>query len=493
MGGAFTAVADDLGAVEYNPAGLAQINHINVAALATVSRTSKIGKMGEKTTNWTVVPSYGGAAIKVGPLALGVSRKVAESKNIYQKFNTTQNNIFAPDGWRMRYDTLSDKIDTSGLDTYVLTGALKIGRLSVGANYNAIDGEIEREFSGRVTTPIQRPWWYPAGYNMNDQFQATNTVGLKGYTMDFGALMNMGPLRLGVAAKNAIGKVDVTQKLYWKDNFDMGGSSNWFVYNPLQTKKTLTKFAPTYVAGAALVFFAYIGFDSISTHSEEAIRPQRDVPIGIIASLAFCTVIYIIVSGLLTGIVPYTELGVSSPVSHALQLLGYKWASALVATGVIAGLTTVMLVLYYGLTRIILAMSRDGLLSPFLSKVNQNTQTPVRVIVITGIIMSLAAGLFPLGALAELVNIGTLAAFVLVCLGVIVMRIRHPNLPRPFRNPFGHLFPILGMISCAGLMAFLPAQTWLRFLVWLSIGLIVYFTYSIRHSKLAEQGRGNAD
>ena len=276
MGGAFTAVADDLGAVEYNPAGLAQINHINVAALATVSRTSKIGKMGEKTTNWTVVPSYGGAAIKVGPLALGVSRKVAESKNIYQKFNTTQNNIFAPDGWRMRYDTLSDKIDTSGLDTYVLTGALKIGRLSVGANYNAIDGEIEREFSGRVTTPIQRPWWYPAGYNMNDQFQATNTVGLKGYTMDFGALMNMGPLRLGVAAKNAIGKVDVTQKLYWKDNFDMGGSSNWFVYNPLQTKKTLTKFAPTYVAGAALVFgkILMVDLDYITVNLEDTRKSQ---------------------------------------------------------------------------------------------------------------------------------------------------------------------------------------------------------------------------
>ena len=276
MGGAFTAVADDLGAVEYNPAGLAQINHINVAALATVSRTSKIGKMGEKTTNWTVVPSYGGAAIKVGPLALGVSRKVAESKNIYQKFNTTQNNIFAPDGWRMRYDTLSDKIDTSGLDTYVLTGALKIGRLSVGANYNAIDGEIEREFSGRVTTPIQRPWWYPAGYNMNDQFQATNTVGLKGYTMDFGALMNMGPLRLGVAAKNAIGKVDVTQKLYWKDNFDMGGSSNWFVYSPLQTKKTLTKFAPTYVAGAALVFgkILMVDLDYITVNLEDTRKSQ---------------------------------------------------------------------------------------------------------------------------------------------------------------------------------------------------------------------------
>lgn len=276
MGGAFTAVANDLGAVEYNPAGLAQIDHINVAALATVSRTSKIGPNGDKKTEWTVVPSYGGAAVKVGPLALGVSRKVAESKNIFQKFATLQRNIYAPDGWRMEYHTLSDKMDASGLNTYVLTGALKIGRLSVGANYNAIDGEIEREFSGRRTTPIKRPWWYPNGYNMNDQFQATNTVGLKGYTMDFGALMNMGPLRLGVAAKNAMGKVDVTQKLYWKDNFDMGVPNTWFVYNPVLTKKTLTKFAPTYSAGAALVLgkILMVDLDYITVNLEDTKKAQ---------------------------------------------------------------------------------------------------------------------------------------------------------------------------------------------------------------------------
>lgn len=237
-------------------------------------------------------------------------------------------------------------------------------------------------------------------------------------------------------------------------------------------------------AGAAMVFFAYIGFDAVSTAAEEAKNPQRDVPIGIIASLSFCTVIYIVVSGLLTGIAPYKELNVSSPVAHALHMLGFKWASALVATGVIAGLTTVMLVLYYGLTRVLFAMSRDGLLSPFFAEVHSRTKTPVRVIVLCGALISIVAGLIPLGELAELVNIGTLAAFVLVCLGVIVLRIRQPHLKRPFKNPLNPLFPILGMLSCGTLMAFLPAITWLRFAVWLLIGLIIYFAYSYHHSKL---------
>lgn len=264
--------------------------------------------------------------------------------------------------------------------------------------------------------------------------------------------------------------------------------ANWSPFMPYGWFETLPDGKTTGVlAGASMVFFAYVGFDAVSTAAEEAKNPQRDVPIAIISALGICTVIYIIVSGLLTGIVPYSSLNVSSPVAHSLQLLGYNWASALVSTGVIAGLTTVMLVLYYGLTRIIFAMSRDGLLSPFFAEVNPKTQTPVRVIVMTGIIMAIGAGLFPLGALAELVNIGTLAAFVLVCFGVIVLRIRQPNLHRPFKTPLNPLFPILGMLSCGALMAFLPHSTWLRFIVWITIGLIIYFTYSIRHSKLAQK------
>ncbi|MBI3441496.1 MAG: amino acid permease [Proteobacteria bacterium] len=238
------------------------------------------------------------------------------------------------------------------------------------------------------------------------------------------------------------------------------------------------------LAGASLVFFAYVGFDAVSTAVEEAENPQRDAPIGILVSLAFCTVIYIVVSGLLTGIVPYTKLNVSSPVAHALELIGVNWASALVATGVITGLTTVMLVLYYGLTRIILAMASDGLLPKFFSKVDQKRHTPVRNTVICGVIMAIMAGALPLGILAELVNIGTLVAFVLVCGGVIVLRKTQPQMKRPFKMPFGLVLPVLGVLSCAALIVFLPLTTHLRFVVWLAVGLVIYFLYSRKHSKL---------
>ncbi len=239
------------------------------------------------------------------------------------------------------------------------------------------------------------------------------------------------------------------------------------------------------LAGASLVFFAYVGFDAVSTAVEEARDPQRDVPTGILASLVICTIIYIVVSGLLTGIVAYDQLNVPSPVAHALQLIGYNWASALVATGVIFGLTTVMLVLYYGLTRIIVAVSRDGLLPGYFSAISPTTHTPVRTTVITGVIMALAAGFTPLGVLAELVNIGTLAAFVMVCAGVIVLRQTHPDMPRPFKMPFGIVLPVLGVISCGALIAFLPLVTHLRFLLWLLVGLVIYFGYSMRNSRLA--------
>lgn len=240
-------------------------------------------------------------------------------------------------------------------------------------------------------------------------------------------------------------------------------------------------------AGASVVFFAYVGFDAVSTATAEANKPQRDIPIGILASLIFCTLIYIIVSGVLTGMVSYKELNVSSPVAFGLERVGVSWASALVATGVIAGLTTVMLVLYYALTRILTAMSRDGLVSPFFATVNSKTKTPVKNTVICGLIMAVMAGFIPLNALAELVNIGTLTAFVLVCIGVIVLRYTHPDLPRPFKMPYGIVLSSLGVISCAALIIPLPWQTHLRFVLWLAVGLVIYFLYGIRKSKLRQQ------
>ncbi len=262
-------------------------------------------------------------------------------------------------------------------------------------------------------------------------------------------------------------------------------TANWHPFMPFGWFETLDNGKNIGVlAGASLVFFAYFGFDAVSTAAEEAKNPQRDLPIGLLASLAFCTIIYIIVSAVLTGVVPYTELNTTSPVAYALTKLGYTWASTLVATGVLAGLITVLLVLLYGLTRILFAMSRDGLISPIFSKVNPDRQTPTRIILMCGLAVSLVAGFFPLGELAETVNIGTLAAFVMVCIGVIVLRIRQPDLPRPFKNPWNPLIPVLGILSCSALMFFLPASTWHRFGLWILVGTIFYFIYSIRHSKL---------
>jgi APA family basic amino acid/polyamine antiporter len=236
--------------------------------------------------------------------------------------------------------------------------------------------------------------------------------------------------------------------------------------------------------GAALVFFAYIGFDAVSTAAEETINPQKSLPIGIVVSVLVCSVIYIIVAGLLTSIVPYTTLNVGSPVAQALLSLGHGVAAGIVAVGAIAGLTTVMLVMYYGLTRIFFAIARDGLLPPFFSKISRATHTPVPVIVASGIIICLISGFIPLQEIAELVNIGTLAAFTFVCAGVIVLRIAQPDLPRPFKLPFNPLIPLLGIVFCVYLMLHLPAMTWWRFLVWLAIGFAIYFGYGKKFSVL---------
>ena len=260
---------------------------------------------------------------------------------------------------------------------------------------------------------------------------------------------------------------------------------NWSPFLPYGWFDTLPSGKTVGVlAGASIVFFAYIGFDAVSTAAEEAINPQRDLPIGIIGSLIFCTLIYISVSALLTGMLPYTNLNVSSPVAFALQKIGLNSASAIVATGVIAGLTTVMLVLYYALTRIILAMSRDGLLPIKLSNINPRTRTPIKLIIICGLLMSLIAGFVSLGTLAEIVNIGTLSAFTVVCFGVIALRNHGKKNSLTFRNKWHPLVPLMGISACILLMTFLPLATWVRFFSWLLVGILIYFIYSYKNSKL---------
>lgn len=232
--------------------------------------------------------------------------------------------------------------------------------------------------------------------------------------------------------------------------------------------------------GAALVFYAYIGFDALSTAVEETIEPQKSIPFGIIASLIICTLIYVVVAGLLTGIVSYTTLNVNSPVADALLNIGYRGMAGLIAAGAIAGLTTVMLVMFYGLTRICLAMSRDGLLPSSIAKIHTPTKTPVRIILITGVMITLIAGFMPLDRAAELVNIGTLIAFTFVCGGIVVLRITHPDLPRPFKLPLNPYIPVLGVISCMYLALNLSSVAWWRFLIWTVVGMLIYFVYGRR-------------
>jgi len=252
--------------------------------------------------------------------------------------------------------------------------------------------------------------------------------------------------------------------------------ANWQPFMPFGMGGTLS--------AAALVFFAFIGFDAVTSAAEEVKRPERDLPIGIIGSLAVCTVLYVIVSAIMTGIVPFKEfLGVDHPVTLALQKAGENWFAGFVDLGAILGMTTVILVMAFGQTRIIYAMSRDGLLPKSLSSLNK-AGTPIVSTWMVGIVFGLLGALVPLQVLGELANIGTLAAFCLVSLAVIVLRKQRPDLPRAFRCPGVPVIPVLAIVFCGALMIFLSAVTWIAFTVWLLIGLVVYFTYARHHSLL---------
>jgi APA family basic amino acid/polyamine antiporter len=240
------------------------------------------------------------------------------------------------------------------------------------------------------------------------------------------------------------------------------------------------------LAGAAIIFFAYIGFDSVSTHAEEARRPSRDVPIGIIASLVICTVLYIAVVAVLTGMVPYNKLSIDAGVSDAFKQAGLPWAELIIASAGVAGITSVLLVLMLSAPRVFLAMARDGMVPRhFFGDIHPRFKTPWRSTILIGTFVALLTGFLPLDALLHLTNIGTLLAFVIVCAAVLIMRKTNPDAERPFRAPLYPAVPILGIVTCLLLMFSLPAANWYRLVVWMLIGLVIYFSYGYRHSLLA--------
>ena len=246
------------------------------------------------------------------------------------------------------------------------------------------------------------------------------------------------------------------------------------------------------VMGAAgVVFFAYIGFDAVSTTAEEAKNPQRDLPIGIIASLVLCTTLYLVVAAVLTGIVPVVEYKtdqafLNAPVAFALSLIGQDWAAYLVSAGAVAGITSVLLVMLMSQPRIFFAMSRDGLLPQGVSKVHPKFGTPYITTIITCVVVAIVAGLTQIQTVGEMTSIGTLFAFAIVCGAVLILRVSRPEVHRPFRVPFGPVFPVLGILSCVYLMLNLPILTWVRFLVWLDLGMLIYWFYGRTHSPLVD-------
>ncbi len=244
------------------------------------------------------------------------------------------------------------------------------------------------------------------------------------------------------------------------------------------------------LAGSALAFFAYIGFDSVSTHSEEAKNPQRDVPIGILVSLVLCTLLYIAVVAVMTGMVPYGQLDMNAPVSDAFRRVGLRWAQFLIALAGIAGITSVLLVTMLSQARVLLAIARDGLLpQSFFGAVHERFRTPWKSTILTGAFVGVLSAFLPIDVLLMLVNMGTLLAFVIVCSAVLIMRRTHPEAARPFRVRFVPLVPILGIASCLLLMFSLPSENWLRLVIWLAIGLTIYFGYGRKHSTLARLRR----
>jgi APA family basic amino acid/polyamine antiporter len=267
---------------------------------------------------------------------------------------------------------------------------------------------------------------------------------------------------------------------------------NWHPFIPPNTGDPQHYGFSGVMAGAAVVFFAYIGFDAVSTAAQEAKNPQKDMPIGIIGSLLICTVLYIIVSGIATGVVPYKELNVPDPIAVVADRAGMGWMSSLIKLGAIAGLSSVILVMLLGQSRVFWTMSKDGLLPPVVSKIHPKFQTPWITSIVTGVGVAIFSALLTVREAASLVSIGTLLAFVIVAIGILVLRVREPNLPRAFKTPWVWFVAPAGAVSAGWLMISLPWRTWERLLIWFGIGMVVYFGYGVWRSKLAQRPGGTA-
>jgi APA family basic amino acid/polyamine antiporter len=261
-------------------------------------------------------------------------------------------------------------------------------------------------------------------------------------------------------------------------------NENWHPYIP-PNQGSFGEYGWSGIArGASSIFFAYIGFDAVSTAAQEARNPQRDMPIGILGSLAICTVLYLLVGTILTGVIHYSRLNVAAPVALAIDVTGVKWGSLLVKGGSIAGLSTVMLTTLMGQSRIFYTMSRDGLLPKWASAIHPRFKTPWISTLVVGLFISIFAGLLPISVLGDLVSIGTLFAFIIVCIGVWVLRKQRPEIDRPFKTPWVPYVPLAGIVISAFLMFSLPFDTWMRLIVWLLIGMVIYFGYSRKHSRV---------
>ncbi|GLC28805.1 amino acid permease [Clostridium omnivorum] len=316
--------------------------------------------------------------------------------------------------------------------------------------------------------------------------QLINAPGVNGGVINLPAILIIavitGLLIIGVKESTTVNNIMVGIKLIVVLLFIILGvthikPANWTPFMPYGWKGVFQ--------GASIIFFAYIGFDAVSTAAEEVKNPQKDLPRGIILSLIICTILYIVVSAILTGMVPYIQFKeTSAPVAFALQQIGINWGSALVSVGAVCGITSVLLVMMFGQTRVFFAMSRDGLLPKVFGEVHSKFRTPVKSTVLVGIVTALMAGFTPIGIVAELTNIGTLAAFMIVSAAVIVLRKKRPDLKRSFKCPMVPAVPIMAILFCGYLIYSLPRITQYRFIAWLAIGLVVYFIYGIKHSTI---------